>query len=417
MKSSRICPFVAALVAGAACSGSDAGVVEKVSEADPTPATTAERSESGDEESATTVTTAVPATEAPDTTTSTTTTSTTTTTTLPPPPEFSARVADFEQGFELQQTILGVTLLPREVDDELNAMVSGGGTTEWVAVTPAGPADTVSLVATYNEDLSTPSQLLASLGAQLYDFDPAALEAFNIDALDALASLEAEVTTIPVGDYYDLVIVIDFDDAGDPRGLLYLHLPQGSDVPLNTGELIAAGRAWTAAAVPTIGTGVRLVPGEVTPGVYRTVVPGGFCLVRRLSSVTNPDDSTIQQAAWEGGEQGLIFVQETDVAFENDNDCGRWELVDLFDDVQPLRPDNPFPTGTLLVGVDVQPGTYRMTVTGGFCLVQRLSGFTGASSELIQQEAWEEGEQGFIEIASTDLAFRNDSDCGVWEAV
>ncbi len=242
-------------------------------------------------------------------------------------------------------------------------------------------------------------------------------DAVNTDALDSLGSLSAAITTIPVGDYFDLVIVVDVDEAGEPRGLLYLHLPQGADVPVNTDELIAAGRAWTAAAVPTIGAGVRLVPDEVTPGVYRTIVPSGFCLVRRLSSVTNPDDSTIQQEAWDSGEQGVIFVQETDAAFENDNDCGTWELVDLFGDVQPLQPDDLFPTGTLLVGVDVQPGTYRMTVTGGFCLVQRLSGFSGTSDELIQQEAWDQGEQGFIEIASTDLAFRNDSDCGVWEAV
>lgn len=429
---SRALLMAIALLMASGCSSSGADEDEQgAAEAESAPATESESTEDGDEAAATTATSGVPTTEAVETTTTTTSTTTTsttttnttstttstTTTTLPPPPEFSGTVGAFEDTMELQQAFLDETLLPRVVDDGLDVIVSASGTTEWVAVSPAAPAETVSFVATYNEGFSTPAQLLAGLGAQLYDLDPAVVEAFNTDALDALSSIGEGVTTIPVGDYYDLAIVVDFDDVGEPRGLLYLHLPQGADVPANTDALIAAGRAWAEAAVPTIEAGIRLVPGEVTPGVYRTVVPGSFCLVRRLSDVTNPDDSTIQQEAWGSGEQGIIFVQETDVAFENDSDCGRWELVDLFGDVQPLRPDDPFPDGTLLVGVDVQPGTYRMTVTEGFCLVQRLAGFTGADGELIQQEAWGEGEQGFIEIAPTDLAFRNDPDCGEWEAV
>lgn len=50
--------------------------------------------------------------------------------------------------------------------------------------------------------------------------------------------------------------------------------------------------------------------------------------------------------------------------------------------MEPLRPEDPFPDGTLIVGVDIQPGTYRMTVPSGFCLVKRLSGFTGDGDEV-----------------------------------
>jgi len=177
-------------------------------------------------------------------------------------------------------------------------------------------------------------------------------------------------------------------------------------------------RTPTPTSTPTsvIGQGVSLVPSETEVGRYRTIVTGGFCLVRRLSSPLDRSEDRIEQLAWPEGEQAIIDIASSDVAFRNDSDCGQW--LPIGGTPSALRPSNPFPFGDLLVGIDVQPGTYRTTVpVGGFCLVQRLSGFGGSRTEVIDQQAFSEGESGFIEIEATDVGFHNDSDCGTWSRV
>lgn len=67
--------------------------------------------------------------------------------------------------------------------------------------------------------------------------------------------------------------------------------------------------------------------------------------------------------------------------------------------------------GTWLVGVDVQPGTYRSpgaTTVGGFnfCLWRRLSDTSGENSAIIASGTGNAGEQQLVTIAATDRAFR-----------
>lgn len=71
--------------------------------------------------------------------------------------------------------------------------------------------------------------------------------------------------------------------------------------------------------------------------------------------------------------------------------------------------------GINIVGSDIQPGVYRASGSTLGCYWARLSGFTGAGSDIIANDFSSDG-QVVVEILPTDKAFKT-IDCGVWEKV
>lgn len=72
-----------------------------------------------------------------------------------------------------------------------------------------------------------------------------------------------------------------------------------------------------------------------------------------------------------------------------------------------------FGSGDLIVGEDVQPGTYRTRTAAAFCYWERLSGFGGTLDDIIANGT---GEGYFVvSIAPTDAGFSSDG-CGSWSA-
>ena len=70
-----------------------------------------------------------------------------------------------------------------------------------------------------------------------------------------------------------------------------------------------------------------------------------------------------------------------------------------------------FADGVHLVGVDIQPGTYRTTVAAESCYWARLSGTSGAFDDIIANDLGE-GPR-VVTISATDVAFES-SRCGAW---
>ena len=78
---------------------------------------------------------------------------------------------------------------------------------------------------------------------------------------------------------------------------------------------------------------------------------------------------------------------------------------------EPTQEFLTFGEGDLLVGTDVQAGTYRTRTVGTLCYWERLSGFGGSLEEIIANGT---GSGYFtIRIAMTDAGF-NSSGCGEW---
>lgn len=76
--------------------------------------------------------------------------------------------------------------------------------------------------------------------------------------------------------------------------------------------------------------------------------------------------------------------------------------------------DGNIPTGTWLVGGDVEPGTYRTGDTGGMCYWARLSGTGGTLDDIIANGI----PQGpaVVTIEPSDVAFKTQG-CGEWRRV
>jgi len=74
-------------------------------------------------------------------------------------------------------------------------------------------------------------------------------------------------------------------------------------------------------------------------------------------------------------------------------------------------PPTTFGDGIHVVGVDIQPGTYRAAAMSGFCYWERKSGF-GATLDEIISNAFTDIPQ-VVTIAPTDAGFESDG-CGPW---
>lgn len=72
-----------------------------------------------------------------------------------------------------------------------------------------------------------------------------------------------------------------------------------------------------------------------------------------------------------------------------------------------------FGSGDLIVGVDVDPGTYRTRTASSFCYWERVSGFGGTLDEIIANGTG--GGYFVVTIAAGDAGFSS-SGCGTWSA-
>lgn len=79
----------------------------------------------------------------------------------------------------------------------------------------------------------------------------------------------------------------------------------------------------------------------------------------------------------------------------------------------PSPPSGPgaFGAGTWRVGVDIAAGTYRNTDSSGGCYWERLSGFSGETSDIITNDIT--FSPAIVTIEPTDVGFHSE-DCGNW---
>ena len=76
-------------------------------------------------------------------------------------------------------------------------------------------------------------------------------------------------------------------------------------------------------------------------------------------------------------------------------------------------PVTTFGDGTYIVGVDIQPGTYRNEGAGS-CYWERLSGFGGAIDDIISND--NNDAIAIVTIATSDAGF-SASRCGTWTRI
>jgi len=89
-------------------------------------------------------------------------------------------------------------------------------------------------------------------------------------------------------------------------------------------------------------------------------------------------------------------------------------IVALAASLQPVAAaPSSFGNGVQLVGLDIQPGTYRSVNPGGGCYWERLSGVGGTMDEILAND--NPRGPAIVTISPGDFAFSS-SRCGEWSA-
>lgn len=154
----------------------------------------------------------------------------------------------------------------------------------------------------------------------------------------------------------------------------------------------------------SFGTGEFAVNRDIQPGLYRTDVPSGHrCTVERFHRKDRPAIGTRRDGGY-----SLIRVLSTDGWVTSDG-CGTWNLVDDTP-AWPIRKNTIPGNGTLLVGVDIQPGTYRTPVVEN-CNWHVLNNVLG-----VDRDTRYGGGERTATIVEGAFAFRSEG-CTTWKKV
>jgi hypothetical protein len=160
----------------------------------------------------------------------------------------------------------------------------------------------------------------------------------------------------------------------------------------------------------SFGAGEYRVNSEIPPGRYFTDPVDG-CHWQRLKGFggTQADILASAQIDFDAA-QWIVDILPTDAGFQTDPNCRSWSKT------AALGAQSSITKGKWLVGSQVSPGTYRASAGSG-CYWERLSNFTGDNSAWIANEFASSAGTQLVTIASTDVGFSTNSECGAWTKV
>lgn len=155
------------------------------------------------------------------------------------------------------------------------------------------------------------------------------------------------------------------------------------------------------------GPGTHLVGTDITARRYYSD-PRSGCFWERLSGLggTLAEVITNQFIGFDS-RQEIVAIQQSDLAFKTDADCGDWFTSARHGPQTDIQP------GRWLVGNQIAPGTYRAMASAG-CFWERLRNFSGELSGTIANDFVAGGGSQLVSIDPSDLGFSSDDDCGTW---
>ncbi len=131
----------------------------------------------------------------------------------------------------------------------------------------------------------------------------------------------------------------------------------------------------------TFRDGTYMVGADIAPGTYIAPnISGGACRWRRLSDFTWTSGTIVETLA---SGQKIVTIRADDVGFAAVG-CGIWEPLDLDRVVQTRTPPTRFSSGSYLVGIDINPGTYyAIPRRNGGCRWSIVNDFDGVQESVI----------------------------------
>lgn len=154
---------------------------------------------------------------------------------------------------------------------------------------------------------------------------------------------------------------------------------------------------------PHFGEGIYKVGTDIQAGTYRTRTASSGCYWERLAGFTGELSDIISNEGTDN--PAIVTILPTDVGFSTHN-CSTWTQ-----DLSVITASQTsFGAGTYLVGIDIQPGTYKSQATDS-CYWERLSGFSGNLKDILANDNAETST--IVTIKSTDKGFESHG-CGTW---
>jgi hypothetical protein len=161
---------------------------------------------------------------------------------------------------------------------------------------------------------------------------------------------------------------------------------------------------------PAVLAGTLLVGAQIQPGIYQGIATGA-CYVERSSA--EPDQygmTIIDNDNFAPGDAVLLNVQPTDYSVDVDRECGLTNSPGA--GIAPPASGQAI-AGTLLVGGNIQPGTYTGTATGQ-CYVERTAAQPDEfGMDIIDNANYAPGDSVLLNIDPSDWAVKVDRECGL----
>jgi hypothetical protein len=158
-----------------------------------------------------------------------------------------------------------------------------------------------------------------------------------------------------------------------------------------------------AAAPKGIGNGTLIVGKDIQPGTYKAIATdedGGYW--EREKDTSGSMDSILANDDLDQGDQAVVTILPTDKAFKSSG-MGGWVPAS-----GPSLTGGKLRSGTLIVGVDIQPGTYTATVTdedGGYW--ERDKDATGSADSILANDDVDAGNKATVTISASDKVFKS----------
>lgn len=154
--------------------------------------------------------------------------------------------------------------------------------------------------------------------------------------------------------------------------------------------------------------GTYFVNTQIAPGRYiaRLATPG--CYWERLSGFGGTLDEIIANDFVGFNGPVIVDVRPTDAGFKFDGECGNFTPY-----APAASPSSSIPPGDFVIGSDIVPGTYVANATNG-CYWERLSGFDGTLSQIIDNDFISSPGQVIVTISGGDVGFSTGAKCGTW---
>jgi hypothetical protein len=160
----------------------------------------------------------------------------------------------------------------------------------------------------------------------------------------------------------------------------------------------------------TYAPGQYVVGSELAPGRYVMDADAG-CYWERQSGFGGGIDEVLANDFRDFASRVLVDILVSDVGFEFDADCGvLTSYQGSSDQASAIVP------GMHVVGEHIVPGTYSTNADSG-CYWERLTGFSGTLSDVIENEFVGSTSQQLVTIQPSDVGFSSDADCGTWQRV